>query len=169
MTGADLETQDTLENQVIWAEGKLKEINEELTVLQNDAEDVVSEYWFFRCDNNAQNKKRKNQSIMGVRVRLREGKYLAIEWFWNTFYRRVSDGKWRVKSHYIRRKKGSLSYNRDILLKKAQGWEVEKILQTEQRLISFRERYHVLARQRAEVYKIRKKASEKLSKLEENL
>lgn len=132
-----------------WLMEELVVVDEKIGLVFDEADEEVGDFWEFRLH---ENKKRKNipkqRSVMGVRAKMNDGKYLSIEWFHNSFY--FSGGKWNALSNYIKRGKKH-SYSEKALARHAKEWELERILAAEKVFAHCRKKYAMLSKLRSQL------------------
>jgi hypothetical protein len=132
----------------------LKMVDGVIRDVHRDAEDKVGRYWDFRLNHNKKRKHTKgDQSILGCRARLRDEKYLSIEWYRNTFY--YSKGVWKVNSKFFTRGRTRHQYADSVLLKYAKSWEVFMVLEVEERFAYLRKQYSTLSKLRTNLGKLK--------------
>lgn len=111
-------------------------LDERLNELYDEAEVVVSEFWSWVLQNNANQDKTEKNSL-GLRVR-RTATGVSIQWYYNTWYK-DNQGHWKPNSHYIRKGRRTTSYGKNTLTKHIKPWQEDKVWETEERLAKMRE------------------------------
>lgn len=117
-------------------------INRDIKILAEDAEAVANEYW---QEHNAQNKELhgSDRGRVGVRVRLRNGENLTIEWYCMIWTKQNPP---RMLSKHIKRGKAHrYRYPKTAFEKVAKGWELELIKEAEDQFEEIRRTAKLLA------------------------
>lgn len=117
------------------------ELNERMNGLIAEAKRVCDEFYNFHHAGN-QPRQIDDRSRLGVRVRTRNG-YVEIAWL-HLRWAKVN-GRNKLFSDQIRKGR-QFSYPMQRLRKRAQDWEVEKVVETEEKLARVREEYTYLVK-----------------------
>lgn len=131
-----------------WIEEEVQELNEQISALADEAESIVDEFWAYRAEGNARKNNKKKVSTLGLRVRKRNGgRHIGIEWYYNSF-KKAGSG-WKPFSHHIKKARGEFRYQNHSLLKRAQDWERDTVIEIEDRLAYYREKIAHLTKLRS--------------------
>lgn len=103
--------------------------------LYDQAKSIQQEFWDSHWAGN-QRVGWKERSIIGVRTRRKANGSFYITWFWNK-WRRTNDDRMVPLSQHIRQSKNG-GYTQRSLLKYAQDWEADVVLDVEARLAPIR-------------------------------
>lgn len=143
----------------MWTTRVKTELTLRIEELYYEAKEIVDEHWQFHYRNNALLPPKK-KARLNVWVRLRPNHRLEIYWTAFKFFKHPISGKPGVYSKYIPKGNG-FRYRNNSLMIRAESWEVEKVLEVENKMAEIRAEYNCLSRALTSLKNAEKKAAER--------